>query len=227
LVEKPIALDVEDAERLVAKAARRDVVLAVNYVRRYAPSHRQLERWLAAEPLGPLELVRGTYGRGLKHNGTHWLDLARFLVGEIEWVRGFGRVDSDARDATIDVELGFANGARGHLHGLTHAPYSLFEMDLIGPRGRVRVIDGGHRIETFTTAASRRYPGFRELIPAAGPTGGLADLLMHAASDLVESMATGRRPAATGTDATIALRLAALALDDARARREDHATIGG
>src|SRR5262249_31548670 len=82
LAEKPLALDPDEAERLVRLAESRGVVLAVNYVRRFAPSHRRLERWLADRPLGRIELVRGTYVRGIKHNGTHWLDLARFLVGE-------------------------------------------------------------------------------------------------------------------------------------------------
>jgi predicted dehydrogenase len=226
LAEKPLALDVDQAERLVRKARDRNVVLAVNYVRRYAPSHQQLARWLAAGPIGTIELVRGTYVRGIKHNGTHWLDLARLLVGEIELIRGQGEVAPFAADATIDAELIFAGGARGWLHGLTTAPYSLFEMDLIGTRGRARLIDAGQRFELFGTAASRRFPGFRELVPIAGPAGGLADLLMHAASDLVESLATGREPAATGADAVAALRLASTALEDARERRDVDAALG-
>ncbi len=226
LAEKPLALDLDQARRLVAKARGRGVVLAVNYVRRFAPSHRQLERWLSSRPLGRIELVRGSYVRGIKHNGTHWLDLVRFLVGEIADVRGTGAVEPGAADATIDVELTFVNGARGQLHGLAAVPYSLFELDLVGERGRVRVIDAGQRIETFTATPSRRFPGFRELVPAVGPTGGLADLLMHAATDLVEALATGRDPAATGDDAVIALELASRALEEARAGKESHATLG-
>ena len=226
LAEKPLALDVAEAEALVAKAERRGIVLAVNYVRRFAPSHQQLRRWLAAEPIGRIELARGTYVRGVKHNGSHWFDLARFLVGEVVGVRGFGVVGEDALDATIDVEMEFDTGARGLLHGIRDVPYSFFEMDLIGPKGRVRIADSGQRIEAFTAAPSRRFPGFRELVPAAGPAGGLGDLLMHAASDLVESLATGRTPACTGADAVAALSLADQALADARTRERPHATVG-
>jgi predicted dehydrogenase len=226
LAEKPLALEVDQAEALVAKAEARKIVLAVNYVRRFAPSHQLLRRWLLDEPIGKIELVRGTYVRGIKHNGTHWLDLARYLIGEITEVRGSGLVDDGAVDATIDVELGFACGARGVLSGLRHGSFAHFEIDLIGTRGRVRVIDSGQRIEVFTAATSRRFPGFRELLPAPGPTGGLSDLLMHAAGDLVESLATGRPPACTGEDAVKALTLADRALADAQRRWEDHATIG-
>ena len=226
LAEKPLALDVPEAEALVAKAEARGIVLAVNYVRRFAPSHQQLRRWLHSEPIGRIELVRGTYVRGLKHNGTHWFDLARFLIGEVAGIRGFGVVAEEVLDATIDVELEFEAGARGMLHGLREVPYSLFEMDLIGRQGRVRVIDSGQRVEVFKAAPSRRFPGFRELVPAPGPAGGLGDLLMHAASDLIEALATGRPPACTGTDAVIALSLAEQAIADARSEERTHAAIG-
>ncbi len=224
LMEKPLALDLADAEALVRKAERRGIVLAVNYVRRYAPSHQHLQRWLATTPLGPIELVRGSYSGGLKHNGTHWIDLARFLVGEIARVEGFGPVDPQRTDQTIDVALEFESGARGMLHGLRTAPYSLFELDLVGPKGRVRISDGGQRVDVYTVAGSRRFPGFRELIAAIGPAGGLGDLLMHAASDVIEALATGRQPAGTGADAVAALGWAAAAIDDA-ARREPHGLV--
>lgn len=226
LAEKPLALDVAEAEALVTKAERKGIVLAVNYVRRFAPSHQQLRRWLAGEPIGKIELVRGCYVRGLKHNGTHWFDLARFLVGEVIGVRGFGVVAEALLDATIDVEMEFETGARGLLHGLRDVPYSLFEMDLIGRAGRVRVVDSGQRIEAFAAAPSRKFPGFRELIPAPGPSGGLGDLLMHAASDLVEALATGRAPACTGVDAVTALALADQAILDARSQERHHAIVG-
>lgn len=222
LAEKPLALDAAEAAALVARAGERGVVLAVNHVRRFAPSHRLLANWLSGAPIGPIELVRGSYVRGIKHNGTHWLDLARWLVGDITAIRGRGESGS-GEDATIDAELDFACGARGSLHGIRQAPYSFFEMDLIGRQGRVRISDGGARFEHWRTAPSRRFPGFSELEPAACPTGGLADLLMHAVSDLIEALTTGRAPAATGPDAVVALRLAEEALTSARG---DHAFAG-
>ena len=226
LAEKPLALDLAEAEAVVAKAEARGIVLAVNYVRRFAPSHRELRQWLQGDPIGRIELVRGSYVRGLKHNGTHWFDLARFLIGEVMGVRGFGVVAEGASDATIDVDMEFKTGARGTLHGLREVPCSVFEMDLIGPQGRVRVIDSGQRFEVFNVGPSRRFHGFGELVPAIGPTGGLGDVLMHAAKDLIEALETGRPPACTGGDAVIALALAEQAIADARSGEGAHATFG-
>ena len=148
----------------------------------------------------------------------------RFLVGEIASVRGFGPIDPETPDPTIDVGFGFASGARGMLHGLREVPYSLFELDLVGPKGRARIDRGGQSVDVFLVAGSRQFPGVRELVPAVGPAGGLGDLLMHAASDVVEALTTGREPAGTGADAVLALSWAVAAIDDAT-RREDHALV--
>jgi predicted dehydrogenase len=226
LVEKPLALDLASARRVAALAEGRGVVCAVNYSRRYAPSHRLLKKWLDDQPLGPLEAVRGCYVRGLKHNGTHWIDLARWLVGEIIAVQGRGAVPDGAVDATIDADFEFAGGARGSLVGLADATYSLFEMDLIGRHGRLIITDGGQRFQAFRGIASRHFPGFRDLAPIAGPQGGLADLVMHAATDLIEAVTTGPAPAGTLTDALAALTVAEEALTTAQRGVANVATIG-
>jgi hypothetical protein len=59
------------------------------------------------------------------------------------------------------------------------------------------------------------------LVAAIGPAGGLGDLLMHAASDVIEALATGRQPAGTGADAVAALGWAVAAIEDAGRREHD------
>ncbi|MEO8449707.1 MAG: Gfo/Idh/MocA family oxidoreductase [Gemmatimonadota bacterium] len=216
LAEKPLALVVAEAESVARRAAERGVVLAVNYVRRYAPSHQQLRQWLMTGGIGRIEAVQGYYVRGVKHNGTHWLDLARMLCGEIAAVRGSGDVDLWGDDPTIDVSVDFEDGGRGRLTGLARATYTLFEMDIVATAGRVRLVESGDRFDITTVGPSSRFPGFKELMPARGPSGGLADLLMHAVSDLLECVETGRPPACTADDAIRALLLADQALAGAR-----------
>jgi len=226
LAEKPLAMDVERAERLVRMADERDIILAVNYSRRYAPSYRRLASWLESAPIGTIHRVDGIYVRGIKHNGTHWLDLARWLAGEITEVRGHGAVEPGATDATIDAELRFASGAIGSLHGLREVDYSLFELDLLGSAGRVRVTGSGGRFEAWTSSPSRLFPGFFDLVPIDCPAGDLTDLLGHAVRDLLTALRTGRPPAGTAAAAVAALQLAAEAMAGAQAEEGRHATIG-
>jgi predicted dehydrogenase len=216
LAEKPLTLDLDEGQHLVDLANRRGVTLAVNYGRRSTPSHRRAREWLATRPLGDLEIVRGVYVRGIKHNGTHWLDLARFLVGEIAEIHGIGRTTSWQTDGTIDVALTFENGTRGELIGLKDASYALFEMDLIGTEGRLQLLDSGRRFESRGVVPSDAFPGFFELQPGQGPSGGLEDMLLHVVTDLVDALETKRAPVCSGQDALIALRLADRALATTR-----------
>jgi len=217
LAEKPLALELAEAERATELARTRGVTLAVNYGRRFLPSHRALRSWLAAGGIGRIEAVEGCYVRGIKHNGTHWLDLARYLVGEVVEIAGDGETGGD--DPTIDASLRFAGGARGRLLGLRSLDSSLFEMDLFGSAGRARLVEAGQRFEITTPRDSRRFAGFRELQPAPGPKGGLHDLLWHPVEALVRALREGSDPACTGEDATRALQLALEAIETAdRAR---------
>jgi len=212
LAEKPLAMDSAAARAIVRTAEERGVLLAVNYGRRSLPSHRRLRDWLRDGGIGAVLAVNGVYSRGLKHNGTHWLDLARFLVGEIAQVAGFGPPAGATGDPTVDVALRFANGARGTLSGVPNLAYSLFEMDLIGTAGRARLVEGGHRFDVTAVGPSPRFPDYQELLPAPGPAGGLEDLVGHTAADVLDALSGGRAPMCSGWDGVVALELAEAAL---------------
>jgi predicted dehydrogenase len=216
LVEKPIALDSAAARPLVARSRACGIVLAVNYGRRSLPSHRELRAWLALGGVGRVRQVTGYYVGGIKHNGTHWLDLARFLVGEVAEARGRARgIAPREDDPTIDVELEFVGGTSGTLVGVRDVTYSLFEMDLVGDAGRVRLGRGGADFEIAAVRASGWFAGKSELVPAGGPRGGLADLLRYPAADLIDALERGREPACPGEDALEALALAESAIESA------------
>src|SRR5207248_624698 len=59
LAEKPLALEIAQARELVRLAAERGVVLAVNYVRRYAEPIAWLKEFLDSGGLGKVRLVSG------------------------------------------------------------------------------------------------------------------------------------------------------------------------
>jgi predicted dehydrogenase len=204
LVEKPLALDVEEAEALVALARDRGVVLVVNYSRRFASAFQALD----VASIGALQHVAGSYVKGLFHNGTHWLDLLRMLAGEPESARGWDRLGEGGADPTLDAELVLAGGVRAQLTGLDQRRFTAFELELTGSSGRLRIAEGGHVIERFEAGADARHPGYRVLRPAGHVAGGLRDALLHAVTDLVRCVRDGGAPACGGPDAVAALRLA-------------------
>jgi len=208
LAEKPLALDSGSAERLVHLAKKQDVILAVNYSRRYSTGHIQLKKIIQSGEIGSIQSVSGFYTKGLFHNGTHWLDLARWLIGEIKSVQGFNINNANPTDPTLNAWLKFENGAEGFLYGLDAEAFSLFEMDIMGTKGRIRLIDSGHRVEFFEVAKSSYYSGYKTIQKTHEQEGELGNTLLHAVNDLVTCLELKLQPQCSGADALVALNIA-------------------
>ncbi len=211
LAEKPLATDPAAARELVREAEARGVVLAVNHLRRYSPRLRALRDEISSGRVGTIRRVTGFHVRGTVHNGTHWFDLLRMLVGEPVRVSAHDRLGEPGNDPTLDVELELETGARASLVAASGAAYSLFEMDLLGDAGRVRLTRGADRVEVEVARPSPRFPGYRELVPEESRDGALQDYLLHAVQDLVATVASRGAPACSGHDGLRALQIAVAA----------------
>ena len=150
LCEKPMAPTLAAAERMAAAASEADATAAVGFNYRYVPAIQYAKRLIDAGELGEIRQFRGRYlqdwlvdpeapaswrtdadraGSGaLGDLGAHTIDLARFLVGEIERVSGQTTTFVDERPAadgegtdpvTVDdaysAQVRFTNGAAGTL----------------------------------------------------------------------------------------------------------------
>ena len=145
--EKPLALNVNDAIDLVNLAEKKNVVLAVNYLRRYSDRFCSLRTYLHSDSFGSIQAINGYYTKGTLHNGTHWFDLARFLIGEFARVKGFDNLKEQTEDPTFDTYAEFKNGASTYLHACDESKFSIFEMDILGSNGRISIKDFGNVIE--------------------------------------------------------------------------------
>lgn len=212
LAEKPLALTVDAARALVDMADRRGIVLAVNYSRRYAPQHARLAQRIAAGELGRLLAVRGTYTKGIRHNGTHWFDWLRLLAGAPLGAPGpvYALAGSSAfgEDPSPHVTLPFASGVVAQLTAVDHLAYSLFELEILGSAGRLCLTRSGNAAIWQQVVDSPLYAGYRTLDEPAPTDTTLSDTLLHAVNDLADAVLEARPPACTGHDALIALSLA-------------------
>jgi myo-inositol 2-dehydrogenase / D-chiro-inositol 1-dehydrogenase len=131
--EKPIALDLAETKRVVDLIRQKDATVQLGFMRRFDPGYAEAKKRIDQGELGRIEtfraLSRDTYPPPLKFllqsgglfldMAVHDLDLARFLVGEVEEVSTWGTVLIDDRFAqaqdsdTAVVMLKFKNGALG------------------------------------------------------------------------------------------------------------------
>ncbi|HEY5706768.1 MAG TPA: Gfo/Idh/MocA family oxidoreductase [Terrimicrobiaceae bacterium] len=131
--EKPIALDLAETSRVVRLVQEKSAPVQIGFMRRFDPGYSRAKARIAAGDLGKLEtfraLSRDTYPPSLKFlqssgglfldMAVHDLDLARFLVDEVEEVQAWGSVLIDERFAQADdadtaiTLLRFKNGVLG------------------------------------------------------------------------------------------------------------------
>jgi predicted dehydrogenase len=170
LLEKPIALSVLDARRIRLAVEQGRIVCAVGYQLRYSPlvercrellEGRQLAMariwWYQGLPTVGWNLDAGQGGGQVVEQATHWLDLCRWLGGEVERVyaqyarRAWqGRADFKNWDVNA-VTLTFSSGALGSLA----STYALFPglpehsgLDLVCEELLLRLTS--RRLEVFT-----------------------------------------------------------------------------
>ena len=177
-VEKPLALDVEDVERLGAALERSSSILCVGFNRRYAPMAVRARDALRART-GPLVVdilvnagtiprehwtQRPDEGGGrIVGEAVHFIDLARFFVGaSISSLQVKTAGDERPVDDVASLQLGFSDGSLASIRYLSN-----------GHRGFPK-----ERVELFADGMVVRIDNWRTM--RAWGIGGLTTHLPHA-----------------------------------------------
>ena len=216
LCEKPLATTVAEARRVVALARAAGVRLGVNYFRRHLPNLRAVRDAVRGGEWGAVQSVHGWYTKGVRHNGTHWFDLVRFLLGEVVSVSGRLAHDPDSADPGVDAMLELETGACARLTSCDSRKFTVFEMDLMLEKGRLELREAALVPRLFQARPSARFAGYTELLETPRDFGGSRDSLLHAVEDLADAVTAGRDPLCSGLDGVAALAVAEAALESAR-----------
>src|ERR1700722_18539766 len=233
VVEKPIDVSLDAADRLIDAARAAGVALTVISQHRFDPGLIELKRLLDDGTLGRLVLAeastkwyraqsyydsaawRGTYamdGGSLMNQGVHYVDLLRWCLGPPAEVTAVCTTQTH-RIEVEDTALGivrFASGAVGTILSSTAAfPGFPQRLEITGTEGTVTVEDG-----QIVRRGLVAEPGPAALADVAAGRSAAADpaavnVAGHAAqlADLLDAVDTGREPAVSGRDGRNALEL--------------------
>lgn len=167
-VEKPLATNLEDARRVGEALEKSGTRLFVGYNRRFAPVYREARRIVSATAFTPAhvniiqndgDMANPPWLTDIKMTGgfmydttVHFLDMARYLLGEIVELRALGKAFFYPIPDDFVVQLRFAGGAFGAITTCGHASW-------ISPFERVQVV-GDHasviteELDSFRFSAS-------------------------------------------------------------------------
>jgi UDP-N-acetylglucosamine 3-dehydrogenase len=122
--EKPMALSLDEVDRMLAACKRNSTYLQVNHLRRFSDPFQQARTFIQQGRIGKLERLEAYVPNwDLLSWGTHWVDMIRFLAGDQPalWVSA----QIDCRHATKKyghyvedhsvTSIAFQDGVRGFL----------------------------------------------------------------------------------------------------------------
>jgi predicted dehydrogenase len=145
LCEKPMAVSLGECRKMLAACSRSGTRLVVGHQHRFDANANRAKALLAEGAIGELRWVYGYCGsRDLLANGTHVVDLVRFLMDDAAVAVVFGQIDRPAprTDFGHEVEhsaiahLYFENGARAFIEQGEMAP-SPYAFDIVGDAGLI------------------------------------------------------------------------------------------
>jgi predicted dehydrogenase/threonine dehydrogenase-like Zn-dependent dehydrogenase len=181
-VEKPLALDAEDVDRIAATLERSSSILCVGFNRRYAPMAVRARDALRGRT-GPLVVdilvnagtiprdhwtQRPDEGGGrIVGEAVHFIDLARFFVGAaISGIQVTTAGDERALDDVAALQLGFADGSFASIRYLANGHRAF-------PKERVELFADGMvvRIDNWRTMRAWGVGGLTTHLPHAQDKG--------------------------------------------------------
>jgi predicted dehydrogenase len=220
--EKPIAINLVQARKMVRICKKHNIPLVINHERRWDANYQQARKLILAGKIGEIKTLVGNtlswkpdrlqvsdHGGGpLFHDGTHLTDLLLFFGGPVDWVSGHESRPGGKKfiEETACAMLGFRNGATGFIEGGGARKYFNFELDIQGTEGRLLIGNSGQQL--FITKKSQRFTGFHELekIPFPKPKT-YESPFIGGAREIVNSIRTGKAGVSTGIDGLQALEI--------------------
>jgi predicted dehydrogenase len=160
LCEKPMGISMAEAQACVDVCRTHGVPLSVPYYRRYWPIVQKMRELLSDGVIGRVVTARvqladyfaddldrpwltkheSSGGGALANAGSHWVDLIRYLLGEIVSVNALCSSHSSGFETedTIVVQLETTKRALVSLSITLQSPINTNEIDISGTEGRLR-----------------------------------------------------------------------------------------
>jgi predicted dehydrogenase len=206
--EKPLSNSLENADRMVHIARDHQIALFVNHRRRWDGLYQNIRTYIHEGKMGEIQQVSCYYTSGIANTCSHLFDVLRMMFGEIKSVCAWQKGDPGKDDPDMDGYIIFQNGATATLQSLDARYYNLFEFDIYGTTGRLRIEDNGFKISYWSVRDSSESLGYRALYGENSPVRVTQkEIMKNAVQNIVDCLASNAAPACTGTDGVKSLEV--------------------
>ncbi|MDR5586528.1 MULTISPECIES: Gfo/Idh/MocA family oxidoreductase [Clostridium] len=162
--EKPLVKNINEANEIIRIYKEKNIRCLVNYSRRFVAEFSILKDSILEGNYGKFLCGSGYYGKGVLHNGSHLIDLLRYLIGEIKDFKVINHsYDFYDDDPSVSAVLNFENGGDFVMQNIPYYNYTIFELELLFEKKRIKIIDSGFKIQEYSVSDSKVFSGYKNL----------------------------------------------------------------
>ncbi len=207
--EKPISDNINDAEKMVNICGDKGIILAINYRRRWDKLHQEIKRFIDDGGLGNIQGVSAYYAGGLANTASHLLDTLLLFFGDVQWVWAHFKKPLQDKDPDADGYLYFKKGFGCTVQAFDASKYMMFEIDIYGEKGRIRIENIGNSSVFWKVIPSPEFSESRVLSKEAHgfSENTLKEVMVGSINDIIGCLDDGKQPMSTGATALRSLEL--------------------
>ena len=176
ILEKPVALNSEEAEKIRLMAEENNVPVMVNHERRFAADYNMAKNYMSQ--IGTLQSVRGELYSGLRiyakefeadgaysllHDGTHLVDIISFLLDEDLPEPVVTGIFKDEKNVVRNFSAHYSTKKCPNvsIYMSGRSRFFSFGLDILGTEGRICLGNGYAKF--YKRKESKLYTGFYSL----------------------------------------------------------------
>lgn len=206
--EKPLTHSVHESIKLISICKKNNILLAVNYSRRFDKSIHDLAKKIKDKVWGELRVVNGFYNKGLLNNGSHMIDLLIMLLGDLKIERLGGILyDYDDKDPSVNLFLKSQNNIPINLLFNNSNDFSLFELQFIFSKAIVSMEDGGFRWRVRSVIKSNVFTGYTKLSSGRFINGKYPECMKNAVNNIYDAIDSNKPLLSDGNSSLSSHRL--------------------
>ena len=162
--EKPICETLNEAKKIVKLFKKRKIKVIVNHQRRFETNFLIAKQIVESGKIGKILNLNANYTSKIINIGTHLIDCIRMIINS-EPIFTFStfKKNLNRKDPSISGILYFNNDITCSIQSLGNKYKYIFEIDIIGSKGRIRIINNGKKIEFFQFKKSKNFEKYEEL----------------------------------------------------------------
>jgi predicted dehydrogenase len=196
ILEKPVATSKEELQHL--QGFNTEIPIIVNFRRRFDATVADVVQRLVHGEFGAVISASAIYDRGILHNASHILDLARMFFGEmISTSPRFSLDDFPGGAPSVSGTAVFERCSEFFLMHGDGRSYSFMEFDIIAHKKRIRFIDDGFTVEIQDIVPDPMFPGFQTLGKAESRKTHMADAMVELVAHAVRVIDGTEEPRST------------------------------